>query len=368
MRISSVEIYGYDLTYAGDRYVMSGGQVVQGLPSTVVRIVTDEGADGWGEVCPLGALYLEAHAPGARAALDAFAPAVLGLDPTNIGSVHRAMDAALRGHMYARSPIDVACWDLLGNALGLPVTTLLGGRLQDDFPLYRAVPLGPVREMAAFVEEQRRHGIRHFQVKIGEAPEVDAERVATVAGSTETGDRIIADANGGYLLQDAVRAARLLEPLERVYFEQPCRSLEDCAAVRERTSLPVILDESIVDARSLLRAQRNHALEAFNLKIGKYGGLTGARFMRDLARELGLRVTIEDSWGGDLVTAAVSHLAAATPEEHVFTVSFMNDWTNEHVAGYRPRSIAGRGSAPSAPGLGVEVDIDMLGEPLAIYR
>jgi L-alanine-DL-glutamate epimerase-like enolase superfamily enzyme len=126
----------------------------------------------------------------------------------------------------------------------------------------------------------------------------------------------------------------------------------------------MVLDESIRDVHSLLRAYDAKALEAFNLKISKVGGLTRAKLMRDLAVELGLRVTIEDAWGGDLVTAAVSHLAASTPPVTLFTVSFMNDWTNEHIAGYEPRSEAGFGSAPVRPGLGIDVDVDALGEPL----
>ncbi len=126
----------------------------------------------------------------------------------------------------------------------------------------------------------------------------------------------------------------------------------------------MVLDECIYDVHSLLRAYNAKAMEAFNLKISKVGGLTRAKLMRDLAVELGLRVTIEDTWGGDLVTAAVSHLAASTPAEAIFTVSFMNDWTNEHLAGYRPRSESGFGSAPTAPGLGIEIDDDALGAPL----
>ena len=104
-------------------------------------------------------------------------------------------------------------------------------------------------------------------------------------------------------------------------------------------------------------------MEAFNLKISKVGGLTKAKLMRDLAVALGLRVTIEDTWGGDLVTAAVSHLAASTPPDALFTVSFMNDWTNEHVAGHsrarRPASARRRRA-----GLGIDVDVAALGAPL----
>jgi L-alanine-DL-glutamate epimerase-like enolase superfamily enzyme len=126
----------------------------------------------------------------------------------------------------------------------------------------------------------------------------------------------------------------------------------------------MILDEVIHDVPTLTHAFAERGMEAFNLKISKVGGLTQAKLMRDLADALGLRVTIEDTWGGDITTAAVSHLAASTRPETLFTVSFMNDWVNEHIAGYQPRSDAGRGSAPEGPGLGIEVDVERLGDPL----
>jgi L-alanine-DL-glutamate epimerase-like enolase superfamily enzyme len=181
-----------------------------------------------------------------------------------------------------------------------------------------------------------------------------------------TGDEeiVIADANGGYRLQDAVVAARLLGDMPRTFYEQPCASLEECLYVRRLTTLPMILDESITDVHSLLRAWSESGMEGINLKVSKVGGLTRAKLVRDLAEELGLRLTIEDTWGGDLVTAAVSHLAGSTSPGALFTVSFMNDWTLEHVAGYQPRSEQGIGRTPAGPGLGVDVDLELLGEPL----
>jgi L-alanine-DL-glutamate epimerase-like enolase superfamily enzyme len=364
MRIKRVDVYGYDLSYIHGSYVMSSGRVITHLPSTVVRLTTYDGLEGWGEVCPLGPTYLDSFGGGARAALRELAAAVIGIDADNLSAVRRAMDAALRGHEYAKTPIDLACWDLLGKVTGTPVVALLGGRLQDEFPLYMAVPLGDPEDMARYVAARKAEGIHHFQLKIGGDPYQDAERTRQVLEVTSEEDLVIADANGGWRLQDAVIAARLLEPLERVYFEQPCRTLEECLYVRQRTTLPMILDEVILDVPSLLRAYHGGGMEAFNLKISKFGGLSGAKLARDLAHALGLKVTIEDSWGGDLTTAAVSHLAASTAPETLFTVSFMNDWTNEHIAGYQPRSHNGRGSAPDAPGLGVDIDVERLGKPL----
>ena len=119
------------------------------MPSTLVRITSDEGHEGWGEVCPLGTTYLPAHAGGARAALELIAPHLIGVDPTNHAAVNDRMDAVLSGHLYAKSPVDVACWDLTGKAWGASVATLLGGVRQASFPLYFAVPLGTPETEAA---------------------------------------------------------------------------------------------------------------------------------------------------------------------------------------------------------------------------
>jgi L-alanine-DL-glutamate epimerase-like enolase superfamily enzyme len=355
VKIDRVEVFGYDLRYAHGAYVMSGGRTISSLPSTVVRIEAGS-LVGWGETCPLGPTYLEAHAAGARAALAELAPALLGVEATNLSAVQDAMDGALRGHAYAKAAIDIACWDLLGKATDTPVSTLLGGVRSADFPLYVAIPLGPMDEMVAHTRARQAEGVQHFQLKLGADPREDAARVKAVL---ETDPQVVvADANGGWRLQDATIAARALEGLDRVLFEQPCPTLEECLVVRRRTTLPMVLDEVITDAQALIRAYG--AMDGVNLKIGRVGGLTNARLIRDLGQQLGIRFTIEDSWGGDLTTAAVSHLAASTKPDALLMASFMNDWTLDHIAGYTPRSSHGRGSAPTAPGLGIEVDVERL--------
>ena len=205
------------------------------------------------------------------------------------------MDAALRGHAYAKAAVDIACWDLLGRAPATPVSTLLGGVRAEDFPLYVAIPLGPVDEMVAHVRARHAEGVRRFQLKLGADPREDAARVRAVLDATGDDELVIADANGGWRLHDATVAARALEGLDRVLFEQPCPTLEECLIVRERTTLPMVLDEVIVDVQSLVRAYG--AIEAVNLKLGRVGGLTAAKRLRDLGVELGLRFTIEDSLG-----------------------------------------------------------------------
>jgi L-alanine-DL-glutamate epimerase-like enolase superfamily enzyme len=363
-RIERIDVFGYDLTYVHGDYVMSNGRVVNRLASTVVRVATRDGTTGFGEVCPLGTTYLPAHAEGARAGLREVAPSVIGGDVANLGDVHRRMDTALLGHAYAKSAIDVACWDALGRITGQPVAALLGGILQAELPLYVAIPLGPAADMAAFTRRERAAGIHRFQLKLGAAPAEDAERVAAVVAETGPGDEITGDANGAWRRQDAIQFANLVRDVPRFRLEQPCPTLEECVAVRRLTTLPMVLDEVITDLGTLIHAVNLEAMDQVNLKVSRVGGLLPARRMRDTAVELGIRLMIEDTWGGDIVSATTAALGAGTPKDALFAVSYMNDWTNEHVAGYRPRSRNGRGPVPLGPGLGIEVDVAALGEPL----
>jgi len=367
-RLTEVRVHTYDLTYAHGTYVMSQGREVSTLMSVVVVVTSESGDTGYAEVCPLGTTYLPGFAGGVIAALEELGPAVLGVDVSSLAAVGQAMELALRGHGYAKSVLDVACWDLLGKLVNVPCHVLLGGLRQERFPLYVAVPLGAPEKMADFTGRARASGIHRFQLKIGGVPSDDAERVRAVVEATGEEDVIVADANGGWRLQDATIAVRMLEDLPRLRLEQPCPTIEECMVLRDRTSMPFVLDEVITDVASLLRCYHAGVMDAVNLKISRVGGLGAARMVRELAETLGLRLTIEDTWGGDLTAAVVSELSASTSPEAFYAASFMNDWTLEHVAGYQPSSKDGWGSASPGPGLGVEVDESLLGEPVRRFR
>lgn len=363
MRIARIDVFAHELSYAGGAFELSGGRTMTAESSTLVRVTTDDGLHGWGEACPLTGTYLPAFTGGVRAALAELAPVLIGADPRNLAEVHARMARTLLGQSAAKSPLDVACWDLLGQAAGLPVATLLGGRMTDELPLYLAVPVGTPAEVAAQVADASARGLRRFQLKVGTEPREDAARVSAALEAAPDGAVVVADANGGWRLQDALIAARLLAPLP-VLLEQPCRTLGECVHVRRASALPMIYDEIVTDAPSLMTALEEGGGGGVNLKLGKLGGLTPARMLRDLAVGLGATVTIEDTWGGDVATAAVSHLAASTAPDALFSVSFLNDAVREHIAGHVPASAGGVGRAPSAPGLGITVDVAALGAPL----
>jgi L-alanine-DL-glutamate epimerase-like enolase superfamily enzyme len=363
MKITRITAYQVDLPLYEGSYNWSGGKSVAVFDSTVVRVDTDTGVVGHGEVCPLGPAYLPAYAQGCRAGIAQLGPALLGEDPRQLEKLNRRMDAALKGHPYVKSAIDMACWDILGQVAGLPVCHLLGGRYGDDFILYRAISQETPDQMAARVAQYRAEGYRRFQLKVGGMPEEDIERIRAVARKLIPGDRLIADANTGWLMHDALRVVRAVRDVD-VYIEQPCASYEECLAVRRHTDHPFVLDEVVDSIEMVLRGRADLAMDVVNIKISKFGGLTRARQVRDLCVALGIAMTIEDSWGGDITTAAIAHLAHATPPEFLFTATDFNSYVTVSTADGAPRRVNGRMAASTSPGLGITPRMEVLGKPV----
>src|SRR5260221_4076468 len=139
MRITRIFAHRVELPLREGSYKWSGGKSVNVFDSTIVGVETDAGLVGYGEVCPLGPFYLPAYAAGCRAGIAELGPHLLGEDSTQLAKLNRRMDAALQGHPYVKSGIDMACWDILGQVTGQPVCVLLRWRYDDDFGLYRAV-------------------------------------------------------------------------------------------------------------------------------------------------------------------------------------------------------------------------------------
>jgi L-alanine-DL-glutamate epimerase-like enolase superfamily enzyme len=352
MKIRRIAAFRADLPLHEGSYQWSGGKSVAIFDTTLVRVETDAGLVGHGEVCPLGPAYLPAYAEGVRAGIAVLAPHLIGEDPRELERLNRRMDAVLKGHPYVKSGIDIACWDILGQAAGLPVAVLLGGRYGEDFVLYRAISQDSPGKMAGRVAGYRAEGYRRFQLKVGGDPDVDIERIRAVRSVLAPSDVLIADANTGWLPHQAARVVRAVRDVD-VYIEQPCATYEECLSVRRRTDHPFVLDETIDGLGVLLRAAGDLAMDVVNIKISKFGGLTRARQARDLCISLGIAMTIEDSWGGDVTTAAIAHLAHSTPTELLFTSTDFNSYVTVSNAEGAPQRKNGRMAASTGPGLGV---------------
>jgi cis-L-3-hydroxyproline dehydratase len=362
MQITGIRVWRAELPLHEGRYSWSNDNSVDVFDSTVVAVDTDAGVTGWGEVCPLGPAYLPAYAEGARAGIRELGPALVGQDPREVDRINLLMDGRLRGHPYVKSALDMACWDILGKVTGLPVVTLLGGRHGESFALYRAISQEAPDAMAAKVGRYRAEGYRKFQLKVGGEVEADVARIRACAAVLEPGDVLVADANTGWTMHEAARVCDAVRDVD-VYIEQPCASYEACLTVRRRTAKPFVLDESMDGLEMVVRGHADGAMDVINLKIGKVGGLTKARLIRDFCVAMGIAMTIEDSWGGDIVTAAIAHLAHSTPLEFLFSATDFNSYVTLCIAPDAPRRAAGRLAAGAAAGLGVTPDAALLGQP-----
>ena len=366
MKITGLRMYQVDLPLHEGSYQWSGGNAVSVFDSTVVAVDTDGGITGWGEVCPLGPAYLPAYARGARIGIAELAPQLIGADPLALNTLNDLMDRAMRGHPYVKSAIDMACWDVLGKASGLPVATLMGGHVGDDFVLYRAISQAAPAAMAKRVAQYRGEGYTRFQLKVGGDPDTDIARIRAAAAVLEPGDVLIADANTGWTQHAAMRVADAVRDVD-VYLEQPCATYGECLSVRRHTNRPFVLDEVVDGIDMVVRGAADHAMDVINLKISKVGGLTRARQIRDLCVSLGIAMTIEDTWGGDIITAAIAHLAHSTPERFLFTATDFNSYVTVAFADGAPQRHHGRLAASREPGLGVRPRLDVLGKPLAVF-
>ena len=233
-----------------------------------------------------------------------------------------------------------------------------------------------------------RHGLHHilngigatFQNSIGNAsgvqgdgfafvgdPDTDIARIHAVAAKLQPGDRLVADANTGWVQHEAVRIAKAVRDVD-VYIEQPCLTYEECLAVRRQCPHPFVLDENVDGLDMLIRAKGDLAMDVVNLKISKLGGLTKIKQARDLCVSMGIAMTLEDSWGGDITTAAIAHLAHSTPEEFRFTSTDFNSYVTVSTADGAPQRKDGFMSASTAPGLGITPKMDILGKPVLVVE
>ncbi|WP_271882103.1 mandelate racemase/muconate lactonizing enzyme family protein [Phaeobacter italicus] len=362
LRITRLRLWHVPLT-SHTAYYMADGKTCDTVETVVIALDTDAGLTGWGEVCPIPH-YLPAYARGVAPALQELAPVILGGDPVGVEVLMAGADAFLPGHVYAKSALDIALWDITGQVAGLPLHALMGGRRQETLPLYHSITCIEPDEMAHIAREAQGQGITQFQAKLGASGDwqTDVERLAKVREAVGPGPLVYGDWNCGATTLDAIRVGRDAAHLD-VMLEAPCATLEDCARVQSATGLPMKMDELAHDTASMLQAYGLGIMDAVALKLSKFGGLSATRRARDLCLHLGAKMCIECTWGSDIVTAAALHLGAATPPSRVLNVCDLSGYVSPRLAPDAPTRADGRIAPPDGPGLGIAVDEDRLGTP-----
>lgn len=366
MKIARISLFGLPISFAGTNYRLSGERSYEGLDSTLVRIDTECGISGWGEICPWGRDYLPEFCEGARAALAALAPDLIGLDPGNPAAMNHAMDRLLRGHGYAKAAIDTACWDILGKRSGLPVHALLGGRQADAIPLLSSLYHGPVDDMLARMEAARGKGIKSFSAKASGDVATDVVQFREIGRVQQPDETIIADANGGWTVPAALRVLTAIDDLG-LLFEQPCATLSECIRVRTRMRSPFIIDESAITADDLMCIVHAEAADAIHFKISRVGGITRARMFRDFCAVAGLSGFWEASGGTAIADAAAAHVAISSPVGTPHKFWSCQEYNVESGCVGGPTIADGVMRLGDEPGLGVEPSEEMLGQTIATF-
>lgn len=362
MKIEQIRAFRMLQPFVDGPYRMSKGRVADAFDSIIVEIVAD-GVSGWGEMAPLGTFYSAAFAGGAEAGVREIAPHLLGHDPRALSRMTRLMDTVFKGHPYVKSPIDMALTDLAARAAGVPMVTFLGGREGETTELYKVVTHDAPEAMARNATSHVAGGYRRLQIKVGGDVDDDVERVRAVAAAVPPGTVLFCDANAGWTPFQARRFADRTRNIDYV-FEQPCVTIDDNLSVRRSVDKPMVLDESVQSLEDLLDIHRKGAADGITLKISRLGGVTRTRRLRDLAVDLGLMVTVEDTGGAEIDTSAMAHLSLSTPEEMRLHAIAFHEWVTVRTSRNAPPVIGGsRMGLPDGDGLGIDVDPDLLGKP-----
>ena len=367
VRIGEVHIFTHELPIKGGPYVIAG-KPVSSLMTTLVKLVGSDGTVGWGETCPVGPTYAEAHADGALAALTLMAPGLVGAEPLPL-PLHRRMDWMLHGHNYAKAAVDIAAHDLWARALGISVADLLGGAATDRVPSYYAPSVGEPDEVARIAAETLAGGYPRIQVKVGGRPvEIDIETIRKVWEAIGGGGmRLTVDANRSWTTRDAIRASRECAAVPFV-MEQPCQTLDDIRTIRPLVAHPIIIDENGIDLRTVIGAAGTGLVDGFAMKVTRIGGLKPMAAFRDMCEARNLPHTCDDAWGGDIIAAACAQVASTVRPSLLDGVWIAAPYIEgNYDAQNGVRIVEGHIAVPSGPGLGIVPDEAGFGSPVASF-
>jgi muconate cycloisomerase len=335
-------------------------------PFVILRVHTDEGLIGLGEVSCTPVWSGEDAVTAVHVIHDFLEPALIGEDARDVERLTAKMRRAVAGHPFTKSGIELALWDILGKSCGLPVFRLLGGAVRETIPIKMSVSGVAAERAAGIARWAIAKGLKALKVKVGIEPESDIERVKAVRAAIGPAIPLGVDANGGWTVRAAIGAIRRLVDDCNIYFaEQPVAplDLQWLVDVRRNVTIPVMADESCYTVQDAMAIVRAGAADVLSTYVGKGGGIGPARKIAALAEAAGLTCTVGSNLELGVASAAMAHLAAASPgigaEE--FPCDILGPLAYEYDL--LAESLEFRDGAvrvPSRPGLGVDLDEEML--------
>jgi muconate cycloisomerase len=325
----------------------------------VVMIRTDEGIEGYGEAT-FAHFFAGETQDSARAVVDKLiTPTLMGKNPMNIISIIDEMDGIIVGNPFAKAAVEAALWDIKGKALGVPVYNLLGGFRRKSIPVNHSISYGTVSEM---VEQALDHIVRGFKtLKIycgRETPDADLERIRQIRKAVGDSINLYVEANQRWNFKSVLHLLPHLEEMKILFLEQPisCHLHNEMRILRERSSIPVALDESIFTPEDVVMAKENGLADIVNIYVLKSGGIYNAKKALDVAEAMGL-----DAFVGSLNELSISSMAgahlAATINNLPYPCYLVGPMLYEEDILRDPLEIRdGMLHLSDRPGLGIQVD------------
>jgi muconate cycloisomerase len=363
MKVTRIETIPVNVPIDPQRATRGARGTHQDSPFLILKVHTDEGIVGLGEVSCTARWSGEDQVTATHLIRTCLEPLLVGQDPTAVERVTPALHRALANNPFTKSGIEMACWDILGKAAGLPVYRLLGGPVREFVPTkYSVSGLEPARaaEIAAWAVER---GFRTMKVKVGIEPEEDVARVRAVREAVGPGVRLGVDANGGWSPRVAIHPIRRLMEFGIYFAEQPVAPLDVAwmADVRRNVAVPVMADESVYTLQDAMALVRAEAADVLSVYVGKGGGIGPARKVAAVAEAAGLTCTVGSNLELGVAQAAMIHLAMATPgigaEEFPCDILSRFFYLDDLLVEPLPVT-GGTARPPERPGLGVDLDED----------
>lgn len=359
MKIERVEVFGVAVPLVGEYKNAYRSKSIQ--KSAVVRITASGGVVGLGNIDPSPGYSKETIEQSLEVLERRLAPAVIGLDPTNIHRVLEKIDPAVEGYLDAKAAIEMACVDLAARLCGIPVHAYLGGAVKDTLLFNAWIGILPPDEAARETLEWKKRGFRSCKIKVGGGIEADRDRVKAVREAVGPDFRIRIDANAGYDADTSIRLAKMVAPFGLQLFEQPVPADDIAGMARVRreanaVGVPVMADESVLDHASLIRIIKLEAADIVKVKVMKQGGFLNTRRMIATAEAAGIRCVVGHGFGLGINTMAEIMLAATSKNviDGLECVGPLK--TSDDIVTRKLDISSGSLPLPGGPGLGVELD------------
>lgn len=365
MKITHIETFPVQVPINPARAIRGGRGYHTVSPFLMLKVHTDEDITGVGEVSCTPGWSGEDNRTAAHFIQSVFAPVLVGEDPTQIERLTRLMNRVLANNQFTKAGIEIALWDILGKVAGLPVYRLLGGAVRDFVTTKFSVSgLEPAKAaaVAAWAVDQ---GFRTMKVKVGIDPEQDVARVRAVREAVGPDVRLGVDANGGWSPRVAIQTIRRLYDYNIYFAEQPVADLDIAwlADVRSQVAVPVMADESVYSLQDAMSIVRAGAADILSVYVGKGGGIGAARKITAVAEAAGLTCTVGSNLELGVASAAMIHLAMATPAigAEEFPCDILTPFFYEADLLVESLPITAGSARPlERPGLGVELDDEQL--------